>query len=334
MREHDALVARIDDVAAELLGPGATERAIALLDEAEAASRAALVDEGERARLQALAPSRAPGGGAPAGTAEARPSPGPHEHWHPVLAQQDGRPVGYVGLVVGPDGALGDVALDPRVGRGGPALRVLLEAARRLAEAHGVAHLDVWVRHAADADVVAAAAEGFAVARRLAVLGRALPADAGGPRGVDARADAVEVRPAADDDVAAVVRLLDAAYTGTPDGGWDPDRFASRAGAPWFRLDDLLVARDAGGRVVGVHWTKRRGGAVGEVYNLAVHPDARGGGVGAALLAAGLAHLAAAGMREVVLWVDLANERALRLYVAHGFTLRWEDVLLRRTTAA
>jgi mycothiol synthase len=112
------------------------------------------------------------------------------------------------------------------------------------------------------------------------------------------------------------------------------ERFASRAAAPWFRHEDLLVAHDDRGRIVGVHWTKRRSADVGEVYNLAVHPDARGKGVGAALLAAGFAHLAAAGMLDVLLWVDLANERALRLYVAHGFTLRWEDVLLRRTTAA
>ena len=34
-----------------------------------------------------------------------------------------------------------------------------------------------------------------------------------------------------------------------------------------------------------------------------------------------------------MLWVDLANERAVRLYAAHGFRLQWEDVAFSRVTA-
>jgi hypothetical protein len=33
----------------------------------------------------------------------------------------------------------------------------------------------------------------------------------------------------------------------------------------------------------------------------------------------------------VLLWVDRANERAVRLYTSQGFTTRWDDVALGRT---
>ncbi|MFP4636454.1 MAG: GNAT family N-acetyltransferase, partial [Nitriliruptoraceae bacterium] len=105
-------------------------------------------------------------------------------------------------------------------------------------------------------------------------------------------------------------------------------RFADRRGADWFRAEDLLLAVDDDGTLLGLHWLKRRDATTGEVYNLAVHPRAQGRGAGPRLLAAGLAHLHAVGCRQVLLWVDLANQRAVRLYRAQGFATRWVDVAL------
>ena len=79
-----------------------------------------------------------------------------------------------------------------------------------------------------------------------------------------------------------------------------------------------------------MHWTKRRGEGVGEVYNLAVAPDGQGHGLGRRLLDAGLRHLRGIGCGEVLLWVDLANEAAIRLYTTAGFTARWEDIAFIR----
>jgi mycothiol synthase len=321
VQDHADLLVRMGDVVVEPLGADGIHRAIALLDGAEAATRAALVDEGERTRLRALAPPTV----LPAG-AEGGP------HWHPVLASLAGSAVGYAGIVGDAGTVLADVALDRVAGRDGPVLRALLEAARRIAEEHDATQLEVWVRHAAESDLVAATAAGFGVARRLAVLGLALPATL--PSSVRVDGGPIMIRRADEQDIDRVVALLDAAYAGTPDGGWNAARFAERAATEWFRLDDLLLAEAEDGRLVGAHWMKRRGDGVGEVYNLAVEPAARGTGVGATLLAAGVEHLAARGMHEVLLWVDLANERAVRLYGTFGFALRWEDVLLRRTLGA
>jgi ribosomal protein S18 acetylase RimI-like enzyme len=59
----------------------------------------------------------------------------------------------------------------------------------------------------------------------------------------------------------------------------------------------------------------------GVVRNLYVRPEARGHGIGTALLAVGEAHLAAEGAAVVSLEVLAANEAARRFYRRHGYGL-------------
>ena len=312
--EHHDVVARAGDVEARVLrGDEAVTSVVALLDRAEQAAGAPLVDESERVRLEGLVEGHDRG-----------------DHWHSVVARRDDHAVGYAGLVLPDDGeatgvARGDVAVDRDATPCEPALVALLAAVDVLGRRHGARRLQVWLRHATDPDLRCAARAGYALDRRLGVLGRPL-------EGVVAPdvPDGVVLDHVADADADAVVEVLAAAYAGTPDGGWTREDFDLKRSYDWFDPADLLVAR-SGGRVVGVHWTKRRGDRVGEVYNLAVHPDAQGGRLGAVLLQAGLAHLRDAGCREVMLWVDLANERAVRLYTAEGFDVLWEDVALGRS---
>jgi mycothiol synthase len=328
-------------VARHVAGPDDLAAVVAFLDEAEAAAGAPLVDESERQRLRT----------AVRGEADAAPG------WLPILAQRprgaapedaEAQPraiVGYAGLVVPPavgphaadpqDGAgrgqaTADVAVDRRHGDAGPTLRLLLTTVTEVARRHPAPQVLAWLRAATDADVTVAAAAGYGLERRLGVLGRALepaPVADDPPPGVTVRA----YRPDTDDE--GVVAVLSAAYDGTPEDGWDRARFDERRRLPWFRPDDLLVAEDADGTLVGLHWLKRRTERVGEVYNLAIHPAGQGRGLGEALLTAGLAHLAATGCDEVLLWVDRANEPAVRLYTSRGFEPRWEDVALARSTA-
>jgi mycothiol synthase len=316
--EHGEVIAARDDVEARVLdGAEGVDDAIALLDAAEAAVDVPLVDEAERARLEVLAAGRRERG----------------SHWHSVLARRDGRAVGYAGVLLPrePGGvATGDVAVQrDDAGSPAPVLAALLAGLEGLAWRHDAARLQVWIRRATAPDVACAAGEGYGIERRLGVLGRRLDASTvervPPPAGVTVRS----YRP--DDDDAAVVEVLAAAYAGTADGGWTLERFRERRGYDWFRPEDLLVADAGGDRLDGLHWLKRRDADVGEVYNLAIHPDAQGRGLGAVLLTAGLVHLAEVGIRDALLWVDLANETAVRLYAAHGFATRWEDVALGRT---
>lgn len=313
--EHHDVVARVGDVDARVLrGDDGVEAVVALLDRAEQAAGAPLVDEAERARLDDLAE----GHGDRAG------------HWHSVVARRDGAVVGYAGLVLPSEGqvARGDVAVDREHRPCEPALRALLAAADVLGRRHDAARLQVWLRHATEADLHCAAAAGYALDRRLGVLVRGLArlAEVAVP-------DGVTIRAFAEADADDVVEVLAAAYADTPDGGWTREVFDHKRGYDWFDPADLLVARGPDGRMLGLHWTKRRDPDTGEVYNLAVHPDAQGGRLGAALLHAGLHHLHAIGCHEAMLWVDLANERAVRLYTAQGFEVAWEDVALGRVLA-
>lgn len=296
-------------------GPDDLRDALDVLERTEATATAPLVDEAERVRLRAAVRGQRL-----------------DEHHHAVLARRGGRCTGYAGLVVPPgdDHGTADVAVARGEQRCDDVLRALLAAVDDLAQQHEAHGTRVWVREASARDVVAAVAEGYAVERRLAVLGLHV-ADHLDEIGAPIPAPAT-IRPSTPDDVAAIVALLDAAYRDGADGGWTLARFDEVVQRGWFHHDDLLVAEDPGtdGTLLGLHWTKRRTPTEGEVFNLAVAPAARGRSLGRALLRAGVAHLAAIGCADVLLWVDLANEAAVRLYVTAGFEARWEDIALVR----
>ncbi len=292
--------------------------ALAVLERAESTADAPLVDEAERVRLLAAAEGEQLG-----------------EHHHAVLARRGSDCIGYAGLVVPPADQHGtaDVAVPRGELRCDDVLRALLAAVDDLARRHDAHGTRVWIRQAVPSDVVAAVAAGYAVERRLAVLGLHVD-DATRPPGPGDLPDGVTIRAVADGEHDAVVALLDAAYRDTPDGPWDRRRFDDVVARGWHRDEDLLVAVASDGSLLGVHWTKRRNDVEGEVFNLAVSPEARGRKLGRALLRAGVAHLAATGCRRVLLWVDLANEAAVRLYVTAGFTAQWEDIALVRHVRA
>jgi mycothiol synthase len=306
------LVARDGVVVREATDVDELAVALELLDRCDSESGVPVVDEAERERLARAVEDASVGDGG----------------WRVALAWQEGRLAGYVGLLV--DAAAGEAVGDVADPEGAAGLDVLLAAGVRLAERHGASRVQVWTRQAGEREIDIARSAGFEVARRLAVLGRSLEGDLPSPPTAGATVRAY--RPGTDDE--AVVEVLAAAYGGTADAGWDLEQFEERRRLPWFRPEDLLVAElddpDAGPALAGLHWLKRRDERTGEVYNLAVHPAAQGHRVGPLLLHAGLVHLRRQGCDDVILWVDLANERAVSLYRAQGFETRWLDLALAR----
>jgi len=159
-----------------------------------------------------------------------------------------------------------------------------------------------------------AARFGFIRARELWVMRRPL-ADLPPLGGSD-----VTLRSWTPDDADALLAVNAAAFADHPEqGAMDAANLAERMGEPWFRAEDLLLALD-GDRLLGFHWTKRHDATTGEVYVVAVAPEAAGRGLGKHLTLAGLHHLADAGLTEVLLYVDADNPRAVRLYEGLGFT--------------
>jgi mycothiol synthase len=129
----------------------------------------------------------------------------------------------------------------------------------------------------------------------------------------------VTVRSYRDSDAADVVRVNAAAFAHHPEqGAMDADNLARRMAEPWFDPAGLLVAEDATG-MLGFHWTKQHDTRLGEVYVVGVSPLAQGRGLGRVLTLAGLHHLAARGVEEVLLYVESDNAPAVAVYSRLGF---------------
>jgi mycothiol synthase len=180
---------------------------------------------------------------------------------------------------------------------------------------------------------------GFTHSRRLEQLRRSLFApvpDAPLPPGVTLRTFV----PGVDDE--AWVALNADAFAGHPEQGrWTLADLRIRLAEDWADRAGFLLA-ERSGRLVGFHWTKVHGHgtdadtagghgheAIGEVYVVGVAPDARGLGLGRALVVAGLQRLRARGLPEAMLYVDADNRSAIRLYQSLGFTHWHTDVSYR-----
>ncbi|MFE9098830.1 mycothiol synthase [Streptomyces sp. NPDC007264] len=109
-----------------------------------------------------------------------------------------------------------------------------------------------------------------------------------------------------------------------------------RMAEPWFDPRGFFLAErrgEHGPELIGFHWTKVHAEeGLGEVYVLGVRPGAQGGGLGRALTAIGLRHLAAQGLATAMLYVDADNKAALSVYERLGFTTYETDLMYRTET--
>lgn len=144
----------------------------------------------------------------------------------------------------------------------------------------------------------------------------------------------VEIRGFTPADEDALLELNADAFADHPEqGDMTLEDFTVRSQEDWFDPEGLLLATDEDtGARLGFHWTKtepmdpaRPDELIGEVYVIGVRPDQGGRGVGRALLAAGLEHLAGKGVRRVRLYVEASSERVVRMYQAASFEVVSRD---------
>ncbi|MDQ8704836.1 mycothiol synthase [Streptomyces sp. LHD-70] len=106
-----------------------------------------------------------------------------------------------------------------------------------------------------------------------------------------------------------------------------------RKAEPWFDPSGFFLAENAAGELLGFHWTKVHAAeGLGEVYVVGVRPAAQGTGLGKALTAIGLRHLAAAGLPTAMLYVDADNKAAVSVYERLGFSTHETDLMYRTET--
>ncbi|MFI7483628.1 mycothiol synthase [Kocuria sp. M1R5S2] len=138
------------------------------------------------------------------------------------------------------------------------------------------------------------------------------------------------------------LRVNAAAFADHPEQGrMTLEDLREREAEPWFDPTGFLLAVRAEDprTVAGFHWTKVHAGdgerePIGEVYAVGVAPEQQGTGLGRALTAAGVNHLARLGLPEVMLYVDGDNTAALRLYERLGFRPWHLDVMYAGTLPA
>lgn len=254
------------------------------------------------------------------------------------VARQDETIIGYAGAAMVGDGAAAELAIDPEHRGRGVGTALLNEVLGWLESR--ITALRVWAHGDLPAAGGFASARGFARDRVLFQFSRDLDGFAwpsAWPEGIGrnwpvGEGPAAEVAPGVrlrpfrvGRDEAEWLRVNAAAFATHPEQGrWTAADLAAREEETWFDPDGLIVAEDERG-LLGFHWTKVEEG-VGEVYVLGVDPRAQGTGLGRTLTLAGLAHLAAHGIRQVDLYADESNAKAVKLYRGQGFGVVRTDV--------
>lgn len=131
-------------------------------------------------------------------------------------------------------------------------------------------------------------------------------------------------------DDAAWLAVNAAAFAHHPEQGSLTQRdLDDRIAEPWFDPKGFFLA-EKDGELVGFHWTKIHAEErLGEVYVVGILPGAQGGGLGKALTATGLRHLAGQGLPTAMLYVDADNSAAVRVYEGLGFRTHEVDLMYR-----
>jgi mycothiol synthase len=226
------------------------------------------------------------------------------------LAEVDGSATGYAHLrAAGGDWEI-EIALAPDCPES--LVSPLLERSLQAAGDRGV----VWT---IDAAVDAAAASlGLHEVRTIYRLKRPLPLDPAPP--VPAGLEITPLDPDADLD--AFLVLNSAAFAGHPENSaWTRATVEERMQRSWYDPGGFFLGRTER-RVIGACWTKLHLRDMGEIYLIAVAPEAQGRGIGAALIGHGLGYLhEARGATGAMVYTEAGNRRGLGLYTNLGFEI-------------
>jgi len=162
----------------------------------------------------------------------------------------------------------------------------------------------LWVQR--PEQVAAAEALGHRELRRVLRLDGPLPPPSD-------RSD-VEIGTITDTNDDAIMAVHNRAFAGHREAsGMTQERFDDMRAMPWYDPEGVITGF-VDGRLVGYCWTKLHANGDGEVYLLAVDPDAHGRGLGELLAGEGYRHLGERGAARAMLWVDGDNEAAITLY--------------------
>ena len=170
----------------------------------------------------------------------------------------------------------------------------------------------------ADSDLQATL-DGLTMQRDLWQMRRPLPMADHPATEVDTR----PLRPGSRDETR-WIEVNNQAFADHPDqSGMTLERLHADMAEDWFDPAGFLL-HERDGALAAFCWTKQHPAtstepAMGEIYVIGVAPAFQGLGLGRALTVAGLDHLADVGLGVAMLYVDVSNTAAMRLYDELGF---------------
>lgn len=257
-------------------------------------------------------------------------SPAPPGTVHLVARAPGSEPDRVLGYAqVWPDGST-ELVVAPRSRRAGVGGRLWRAAAQA-----GAAR--VWAHGDLPAAQAMAGAFSLVAVRSLLKMGRTLAVADRTPRPLPSGyaaltyAERTGGSAAADRALTELAALNSAAFASHPEQGrLTVADLAARMAEPWFDPTGLILVVDEVGAPVAFHWTKIEPGQdsvamVGEVYVVGVHPAHQGRGLAGPLTSLGLAHLAARGCADVILYVDGENTAARATYDRAGLRVLTTD---------
>jgi len=196
------------------------------------------------------------------------------------------------------------------------ALEVALDADERTADheaasiAAGISTIpsseaySLWVQR--PEEIFAAEALGHRELRRVLLMGGPFPP---APDRFD-----IDIGTIADTTDDAIIDIHNRAFSGHREAsGMTVERLNEMRALPWYDPAGVVTGF-IDGRLLGYCWTKLHPNGDGEVYLLAVDPDAHGRGAGEQLATAGYRVLQERGAERATLWVDGDNGPAISLY--------------------
>ena len=250
-----------------------------------------------------------------------------HDRTRHLLAMDGTVIIGYLNLVpaTADTAAMAEAVVTPRSRRRGVGAELI-----RAGLAEGGDGARIWAHGDLDAAKATAHSLGLSSVRELLQMRRSLADLADVTTAPDVRLRTY----AGPDDDDELLRVNNAAFSWHPEqGGWSEADLAERRSESWFDPAGLFLAFDAAldddtGELLGFHWTKVHGPALGEVYVVGVDPAAQGRGLGATLTLVGLHHLAArlGPSGAVMLYVEADNAAAVKTYERLGFDVVSVDV--------
>ncbi|MFM1917060.1 MAG: mycothiol acetyltransferase [Actinomycetota bacterium] len=252
---------------------------------------------------------------------------GDHDDEHLLVRDKDGLAVAYAHFDAtdAVSGASTELVVHPHFRRQGIGATLVQE----LLTASPDGRLRLWAHGESESSAALAASLGFRRQRILWQMRRSLRAELPDPIFPESVTVSSFTRGRDEDEF---LRVNAESFRGLHDqAAWDRHDLEKRLSEDWFDPEGIIMAW-ADNSLAGFHWTKIHGGEnshdpIGEVYVLAVNPAWQGRGLGRALTLAGLHHLRAQGLSQVMLYVDSSNEAGITLYSRLGFA-RWDtDVL-------